>query len=76
MLLIYPERRRITESKVIDWAFDILCNDAILEHQLSGCTCEESHLLNLERPTLQEAKDLLEDRGVATFEREDGDQHG
>lgn len=71
---LYPEQRQVSEERVIQDAYDILIDDAILEHQQSGCPCggrcEDFDPDNVPRPTLQEAIDLHHDRGTRTFSRE------
>jgi len=66
--LLYPQRRVIQDREIIQWAVDRLVDRAIAE---AGIEIDYSEIVSppVRTPTLAEAIALLEDDGVATFEK-------
>lgn len=69
--MIYPERRVVTEQTVRSWAADRATDierDARGDHHpMDDAEAEEFWRAYFHTATLEEAIELLEDEGVATF---------
>jgi hypothetical protein len=73
--LLYPERRHISTDKVLSWGFDAKVNAAVDDYVAQhGPFSDEPMNTDYERfvatitpPDLDEAIELLQDLGLATF---------
>lgn len=73
--IIYPERRSVSETEVIQWALDRMIDERYAE--IATPATDGEQILDdpkfwqaereTKRPTLQEAIAYLEDVGVVTF---------
>jgi hypothetical protein len=74
--LIYPETRLISEASVISWALDLKIDQYVEAARIAGDISKDHEFAEISEiarsiipPTLEEAIDLLEDAGKATFTR-------
>lgn len=58
--IIYPERRLVSQTKIITWAMDWLVNHPDDAVDLYGIQPDE-------RPSLENAMEILADQGLITF---------
>ena len=67
---IYPERRIVSEDTVVGWAHDQLVNDAFRDltpEQRGEDGAMKRLSKTIEKPTVEDAMDILEDAGVCSF---------
>ena len=73
--ILYPDTRFVTDEQIVSWAHDAMVNDELAaeSRRRGDAGVPDDYWPNIARPSYQDARAYLDDRGDVTFASDDAD---